>query len=158
MSVKTEIARISEAKAAIRESIEKKGQTIAADAKIDTFSAVIDLLSYIDGAACGKFTWDGNYPIVCDCSNMESAPTSFLLYCPYLVNLGVEKCHALVAAKGINAMATSALLKVTAKNTAAISTTVLSSFTYDEENKAIKIQSVMAGELLRGQDYYWIAV
>ena len=157
MSVKTEIARISEAKAAIRESIEKKGQTIAADAKIDTFSAAIDLLSNIDGAACGRFTWDGNYPIYCDCSSLSTPPTEFLLYCPYFVNSGVEGYHALLAAKGVGTSISTAVLRVTAKNTSGVSN-AQSGIVYDADNKAVKLVSSLAGNLMSGQDYYWIAV
>ena len=157
MSVKTEIARISEAKAAIRESIEKKGQTIAADAKIDTFSAAIDLLSNIDGAACGKFTWDGNYPIYCVCSSLSTPPTAFLLYCPSLVNSGVEGFDALIAAKDVGTSLSAAVLRVTAKNIASVSSNQ-SGIVYDAENKAVKLVSSLAGNLKSGQDYYWIAV
>ena len=157
MSVKTEIARISEAKAAIRESIEKKGQTIAADAKIDTFSAAIDLLSNIDGAACGKFTWDGNYPIYCGCSSLSTPPTAFLLYCPSLVNSGVEGYDALIAAKDVGTSLSAAVLRVTAKNIASVSS-YQSEIVYDAENKAVKLVSSLAGNLKSGQDHYWIAV
>ena len=157
MSVKTEIARISEAKAAIRESIEKKGQTIAADAKIDTFSAVIDLLSNIDGAACGKFTWDGNYPIYCVCSSLSTPPTAFLLYCPSFVNSGVEGYDALIAAKDVGTSLSAAVLRVTAKNIASVSS-YQSGIVYDAKNKAVKLVSTLAGDLKSGQDYYWIAV
>ena len=157
MSVKTEIARISEAKAAIRESIEKKGQTIAADAKIDTFSAVIDLLSNIDGAACGKFTWDGNYPIYCGCPSLSTPPTAFLLYCPYFVNSGVEGYHALLAAKDVGTAISTAVLRVTANNSASVGT-YQTGIVYDAENKAVKIANNFVGTLMSGQDYYWIAV
>ena len=157
MSVKTEIARISEAKAAIRESIEKKGQTIAADAKIDTFSAVIDLLSNIDGAACGKFTWDGNYPIYCGCPSLSTPPTAFLLYCPSFVNSGEEGYHALLAAKGVGTAISTAVLRVTANNSASVGT-YQTGIVYDAENKAVKIANNFVGTLMSGQDYYWIAV
>ena len=157
MSVKTEIARISEAKAAIRESIEKKGQSIAADAKIDTFSAAIDLLSNIDGAACGKFTWDGNYPIYCGCPSLSTPPTAFLLYCPYFVNSGVEGYHALLAAKDVGTAISTAVLRVTANNSASVGT-YQTGIVYDAENKAVKIANNFVGTLMSGQDYYWIAV
>lgn len=157
MSVKTEIARISEAKAAIRESIEKKGQAIAADAKIDTFSAAIDLLSNIDGAACGKFTWDGNYPIYCVCSSLSTPPTAFLLYCPSFVNSGVVGYDALIAAKDVGTSLSAAVLRVTAKNIASVSSDQ-SGIVYDAENKAVKLVGALAGDLRTGHDYYWIAV
>lgn len=157
MSVKTEIARISEAKAAIRESIEKKGQTIAADAKIDTFSAAIDLLSNIDGAACGKFTWDGNYPIYCDCTGMDSTPTGFMIYCPYLVYTGGGSFHVFVAVKELGASNSKQALKILGNNetsTYAYDTEII----YDSTLKAVKIKSETGMKLINGKDYYWIAV
>lgn len=158
MSVKTEIARISEAKAAIRESIEKKGQTIAADAKIDTFSAAIDLLSNIDGAACGKFTWDGNYPVYCDCSALTTAPACILIFSPALIySSSTSENAAVIAARGIGTSTTTWFVAVTQKNT--VGTALAHDWIlYDAASSSVLIKSASAGSLISGQDYYWVAV
>ena len=158
MSVKTEIARISEAKAAIRESIEKKGQTIAADAKIDTFSAVIDLLSNIDGAACGKFTWDGSYPVYCDCSALKTAPTCILIFSPELIYSSSSATNAaVIAARGIGTSTTTWFVTLTQKNT--VTTSLAHDWIiYDAASHSVLIKSASAGTLVSGKDYYWIAV
>ena len=117
----------------------------------------IDVKGGIEGAACGKFTWDGNYPVYCDCSALETAPTAFMLYCPYFVNLGTGDYHALIAAKGVGTSISTAVLRVTAKNIASVGT-YQTGIVYDAENKAVKLANSFAGTLMSGQDYYWIAV
>lgn len=117
----------------------------------------IDVKGGIEGAACGKFTWDGNFPVYCDCSSMAAAPANFLLYCPYFVNLGTGDYHALIAAKGVGTSISTAVLRVTAKNMASVGT-YQTGIVYDAENKAVKLANSFAGTLMSGQDYYWIAV
>lgn len=157
MSVLDEAKRIAAAKADIREASEGRGVPIPDSAHIDEFPDYVNKISSISGAACGKFTWDGNFPVYCDCSSMPAAPTNFLLYSTYFVNLGTEEQDSIIAAKGVGTSISSAVLRVTAKNSASVSA-AQSGIVYDSENKAIKLVSNLAGNLMSGQDYYWIAV
>lgn len=111
----------------------------------------------IEGAACGKFTWDGNYPALCDCSGMDSAPTGFILYCPYLVNLGVGGYHSFIAVKELDVQTSKYVLKALANNTASLNT-YESEILYDSTLKAVKVKSETGMKLLNGQAYYWIAL
>ena len=157
MSIATDITRITNAKTAIRTALEAKGASVG-DALIDGYADIIAAMPKgIEGAACGKFTWDGSYPVYCDCEALSAAPTAFMLYCPYFVNLGTGDYHALIAAKGVGTAISTAVLRVTAKNTASVAT-YQSGIVYDAENKAVKLASSLAGNLMSGQDYYWIAI
>lgn len=158
MSIATDITRITGAKTAIKAAIEEKGVSVG-DVKIDGFAEKIAQIATggIDGAACGKFTWDGNYPALCDCSGMDSAPTGFILYCPYLVNLGVSGYHSFIAVKEPDVQTSKYVLKVLANNTASMNT-YESEILYDSTLKAVKVKSETGMKLLNGQDYYWIAL
>lgn len=158
MSIAAEITRITNAKTAIKAAIEEKGVSVG-DGKIDSFAEKIAQIvtGGIDGAACGKFTWNGSYPVYCDCSALETAPTAFMLYCPYFVNLGTGDYHSLIAAKGVGAAISTAVVRVTATNVASVAT-YQSGIVYDAENKAVKLANSIAGNFKSGQDYYWIAV
>ena len=159
MSVKSEITRIKDAKEAIRMSVVKKGQTLDTDAKIDAYSAVIDALCSLGGAAGGKFTWDGSYPISCDCSGMESAPTSIVLFCPDLIYaLASTKEAAIVVGKTIGTSNTTYFVIVKRDNT--INTALLHDWiVYDADTSSILIKDASsAWTLLSGKDYYWVAV
>lgn len=111
----------------------------------------------IEGAAGGKFTWNGNYPVQCDCSGMDSAPTGFMIYCPYLVNLGVGGYQSFVAIKELSTSTSKTALKVSAQNVASVST-YESEIVYDSTLKAVKVKSETGMKLLNGQAYYWIAL
>lgn len=158
MSIATDITRITNAKTAIKAAIEEKGVSVG-DGKIDSFAEKIAQIATggIDGAACGKFTWNGSYPALCDCSGMDSAPTGFILYCPYLVNLGVSGYQSLVAVKELNTSTSKTALKVSAQNMASVSS-YESEIVYDSTLKAVKVKSETGMKLLNGQDYYWIAL
>lgn len=158
MSIAAEITRITNAKTAIKAAIEEKGVSVG-EGKIDIFAEKIAQIATggIDGAACGKFTWNGSYPVSCDCSGMDSAPTGFMIYCPYLVNLGVGGYQSFVAVKELSASTSKTALKVSAQNVASVST-YESEIVYDSTLKAVKVKSETGMKLLNAQTYYWIAL
>lgn len=158
MSIAAEITRITNAKTAIKAAIEEKGVSVG-DGKIDSFAEKIAQIvtGGIDGAACGKFTWNGSYPVQCDCTGMDSAPTGFILYCPYLLNLGVGSYHSLVAVKELGASTSKTALKVSGTNVASMNT-YESEILYDSTLKAVKVKSETGMKLLNAQTYYWIAL
>lgn len=155
MSIATEITRITNAKTAIKAAIEEKGVSVG-DGKIDSFAEKIAQIvtGGIDGAAGGKFTWNGNYPVQCDCSGMDSAPTGFMIYCPYLVNIGVGSFHVFVAVKELGAQTSKHALKILGNNETS-TYTYEGEIIYDSTLKAVKIKSETGMKLVNGKDYYW---
>ena len=158
MSIASETQRIIAAKGEIRTALEAKGANVG-DALIDGYADIIAAMPKgIDGAACGKFTWDGNYPVYCDCSALTTAPACILIFSPALIYSSPSSENAaVIAARGIGTSMTTWFVTVTQKNT--VSTALAHDWIlYDAASSSVLIKSTSAGSLVSGQDYYWIAV
>lgn len=118
----------------------------------------IDVKGGIEGAACGKFTWDGSYPVYCDCSALKTAPTCILIFSPELIYSSSSATNAaVIAARGIGTSTTTWFVTLTQKNT--VTTSLAHNWIiYDAASHSVLIKSASAGTLVSGKDYYWIAV
>ena len=158
MSIASETQRIIAAKAAIKTALEAKGASVG-DAKIDGYADIIAAMPKgIEGAACGKFTWDGSYPVYCDCSALKTAPTCILIFSPELIYSSSSATNAaVIAARGIGMSTTTWFVTLTQKNT--VTTSLAHDWIiYDAASHSVLIKSASAGTLVSGKDYYWIAV
>lgn len=118
----------------------------------------IDVKGGIEGAACGKFTWDGSYPVYCGCSALKTAPTCILIFSPELIYSSSSATNAaVIAARGIGTSTTTWFVTLTQKNT--VTTSLAHDWIiYDAASHSVLIKSASAGTLVSGKDYYWIAV
>ncbi len=126
--------------------------TLACSGKLMPFDLLINVPAGAEGTISGKFTGK-TLPISLDCSGLNNPPSTLILACPDMVNIGVGSTAVMIA-KGIGTSVTSSLLIVDGRNTAELRS-VQTSVKYDAATASITITGVL--NVVSSYTYYWTA-